>query len=283
VLRTLSDSAALRARFGPGVAVVFIGAGFIGAEAASAALAAGCEVTLVDVEPVPMQRVAGAAIGAVLSQLHERRGVHTRFGVGVRAITGVEGALTVHLADGTDLPADLVVAGLGAVPNVEWLAGSGVPVDNGVVCDEYLRVVGQPNVYACGDIARYPHAGPAGAGRAEHWTNAAEQARCVAHNIVHPGQPSAYQPSDYAWSDQYDWKVQLIGNPAAGTNEVLIGDLLAERPQAANLYADATGALCGAVVLNWPKALVVCRRLVDQGAALAVAQAQLDPAASRTG
>jgi phthalate 3,4-dioxygenase ferredoxin reductase component len=282
VLRTLRDSAELRARFRPGVSVVFVGAGFIGAEAASAAQAAGCQVTLVDVESVPMGRVAGAAIGTRLSELHEQRGVRTRFGVGVRSITGAEGALTVQLDDGTELEAAIVVAGLGAVPNVGWLAGSGLPVDDGVVCDEYLRVDGGPNVYACGDIARFPHAGLGRAARAEHWTNAADQARCVAHNIVHPGEPKAYRPTDYAWSDQYDWKLQVVGSPAAAATEELIGDLLAERPRVATLYADANGALCGAAVLNWPKALVLCRRLVTEGADLAAVRDQLDPAGART-
>jgi phthalate 3,4-dioxygenase ferredoxin reductase subunit len=283
VLRTLSDSAALRARFQPGVSVVFVGAGFIGAEAASAARAAGCEVTLVDVESVPMGRVAGAAIGALLSQLHERQGVRTRFGVGVRSITGVEGALTVRLEDGTELEAAVVVAGMGAVPNVGWLAGSGLPVDDGVVCDEYLRVEGGSNVYACGDIARFPHAGLGRAARAEHWTNAADQARCVARNIVHPGEPTAYRPTDYVWSDQYDWKLQVVGSPAVAATQELIGDLHAERPRAATLYADANGVLCGAAVLNWPKALVLCRRLVADGAELATVRDQLDPAGARTG
>jgi phthalate 3,4-dioxygenase ferredoxin reductase subunit len=283
VLRTLRDSAALRARFGPGLSVVFVGAGFIGAEAASAARAAGCEVTLVDVEPVPMARVAGAAIGASLNQLHERHGVRTRFGVGVRSITGAEGALTVELDDGTELPAAVVVAGVGAVPNVGWLAGSGLPIDDGVVCDEYLRVEGVPNVYACGDVARFPHAVVGRAVRSEHWTNAADQARCVAHNIVHPGEPRPYRPSDYAWSDQYDWKLQVVGSPAGATTEETIGDRSAERPQLATLYADASGALCGAAVLNWPKALVGCRRLLAEGAGLAAARDQLNPAGARTG
>jgi 3-phenylpropionate/trans-cinnamate dioxygenase ferredoxin reductase component len=280
VLRTLSDSAALRARFASGLPVVFIGAGFIGAEAASAAQAAGCEVTLVDIEPVPMARIAGVALGATLSQLHESRGVRTRFGVGVRSITGAEGALTVELDDGTELAAAIVVAGLGAVPNVAWLAGSGVPIDNGVVCDEYLRVEGVPDVYACGDVARFPHATLGRPVRAEHWTNAADQARCVAHNIVHPEDPAPYVPSDYAWSDQYDWKLQVVGSPGAAVTEEFIGDLLAQRPRAATLYADASGALCGAAVLNWPKALVLCRRLIAEGADLAAARDQLDPAGS---
>jgi phthalate 3,4-dioxygenase ferredoxin reductase subunit len=283
VLRTLSDSAALRERFARGLSVVFVGAGFIGAEAASAARAAGCEVTLVDVESVPMGRVAGAAIGASLSQLHERRGVRTRFGVGVRSITGSEGALTVELDDGTTLPAAVVVAGVGAVPNVGWLGGSRLPIDDGVVCDECLRVEGVPDVYACGDVARFPHAGLGRAVRAEHWTNAADQARCVARNIVDPGDPTPYLPSDYVWSDQYDWKLQVVGSPAAAAREEGIGDLLAERPQAATLYADASGALCGAAVLNWPKALVLCRRLVAEGTDLGAARDQLDPAGSRTG
>jgi phthalate 3,4-dioxygenase ferredoxin reductase subunit len=280
VLRTFGDSRTVRERLVPGTGVVFVGAGFIGAEAASAARAAGCEVTLVDVEAAPMVRVAGAALGGRLSDLHERRGVRTRFGVGVRSVSGRKGALTVELEDGTRLAAGLVVVGVGAVPNTDWLAGSGLPVVDGVVCDEYLRVDGVPHVYAAGDVARFPHPRLGRLVRTEHWTNAADQARCVAHNIVHADRPAAYRPSDYAWSDQYDWKLQVVGNPAVAVSEVVLGDPLAERPRAATLYTDASGALCAAAALNWPKALVQCRRLLGEGASIEVALDLLDPSRS---
>jgi phthalate 3,4-dioxygenase ferredoxin reductase subunit len=205
VLRSIDDSRGLRTHLVPGAPVAVIGAGFIGAEAAASARAAGCEVTVIDPVEVPLERVAGATLGALLAGLHERNGVRTRFGVGVSRVSGVEGALTVGLDDGSEVAASVVVVGVGAVPNVEWLYGTGIELDDGVVCDENLRASDR-SVYAAGDVARYPHPGLGFSTRSEHWTNAADQARCVAHNIVNPTEPIAYQPGDYFWSDQYDWK-----------------------------------------------------------------------------
>ncbi|MFE2734704.1 NAD(P)/FAD-dependent oxidoreductase [Streptomyces sp. NPDC059349] len=272
LLRTLGDSTELRRNLVPGSPVVVVGGGFIGAEAAAAARSAGCEVTVVDPVPVPMARIAGPVLGELLSQVHPRHGVRTRFGVGVRSVTGAQGDLTVTLDDGTRLRAAIVVVGIGAQPNVEWLTGSGLTVDDGVVCDEYLAAVGAPGVYAVGDVARWPHPHLGTLVRFEHWTNAADQARCAAHNIAHPDARVPYRPSDYVWSDQYDWKLQIVGRPQAGGTETLLGDLESERPRAALLHADAEGRLCAAVVLNWPKALLQCRRLIAAGAKAAEAQ-----------
>jgi NADPH-dependent 2,4-dienoyl-CoA reductase/sulfur reductase-like enzyme len=279
VLRSLADSRALRERLLPGTAVVVVGGSFIGAEAAATARAAGCEVTVVDPEPVPMERVAGPALGGLLAGLHERHGVRTRFGVGVQGVRGGAGALTVLLDDGTEMGADVVVAGVGAEPNVGWLAGCGLRVDDGVVCDEFLRAGGGA-VYAAGDIARYPHPVLHQLVRTEHWTNAGDQGRCVAHNIVHRDAPVAYQPGDYFWSDQYGWKLQVVGVRAASVAERLVGTLDGERPQAVELHADDGGRLCAAVALNWPKALVACRRLIGQGATLRDALTELDGSAA---
>ncbi|MFE5030217.1 NAD(P)/FAD-dependent oxidoreductase [Streptomyces sp. NPDC056656] len=275
LLRTLADSTDLKQHLVPGASVVVIGGGFIGAEAAAAARAAGCEVTLVDPVEVPMARVAGPVLGALVSQVHARHGVDTRFGVGVCSVTGAAGDLTVALDDGTQLQAATVVVGIGATPNVEWLADSGLTIDNGVVCDKYLAAVGVPGVYAVGDVARWPHPGLGALVRCEHWTNATDQARCAAGNITRPEARVPYQPSDYVWSDQYDWKLQLIGRPLTEGQEVLVGDMEAQRPQAALLHADAEGRLCAAAVVNWPKALLQCRRMIAEGASLDQAQERL--------
>ena len=266
LLRTLADCLALRKRFAAGGTVVMIGAGFIGAEAAAAARSAGCDVTLVDPLPVPMERPAGPVIGALLADVHRRHGVRTRFGVGVQAVSGQAGDLTVALTDGSELRAETVTVGIGARPNDNWLHNSGLLIDDGVVCDEYLAAVGTEHVFAVGDVARWPHPEPATLVRTEHWTNAADQARCVARNIARPGAPEPFQPSDYVWSDQYDWKVQLAGHRARVVAEWTIGTPEAERPQVTVLHADAAGRLCAAVCLNWPKAFVQCRRLLDERA-----------------
>jgi phthalate 3,4-dioxygenase ferredoxin reductase subunit len=271
-LRTLADCLALRKRFAGGGAVVMIGSGFIGAEAAAAARSAGCDVTLVDPLPVPMERAVGPVVGALLADVHPRHGVRTCFGVGVRAVSGRAGDLTVALSDASVLRAETVVVGIGAIPNDQWLHGSGLVVEDGVVCDAYLAAAGAAHVFAVGDVARWPHPELDALVRSEHWTNAADQARCVARNIARPGARETFQPSDYFWSDQYDWKVQLAGQRARAVAEWIIGTPQAARPQVTVLHADAAGRLCAAVCLNWPKAFVQCRRLLDERAPAAQAR-----------
>ena len=204
-LRTLADCRALNERFADGAAVVLIGAGFIGAETAAAARSAGCDVTLVDPLRVPMERVTGPMVGSLLADVHRRHGVRTRFGVGVQAISGRAGDLRVTLSDRSVLRAGTVVVGIGAIPNDQWLQGSGLAVEDGVMCDAHLAAAGAAHVFVVGDVARWPHPELDAPFRAEHWTNAVDQARCAARNIVCPGARETYQPSDYVWSDQYDW------------------------------------------------------------------------------
>src|SRR5580704_17706670 len=271
-LRTLADCLALRKRFADGGTVVMIGAGFIGAEGAAAARSAGCDVTLVDPVPVPMERAVGPVVGALLADVHHRHGVRTRFGVGVQAVSGRAGDLTVRLSDASTLRAETVVVGIGAIPNDQWLHGSGLVIDDGVVCDAYLAAAGAAHVFAVGDVARWPHPELGALVRSEHWTNAADQARCVARNIARPGARETFQPSDYVWSDQYDWKVQLAGQRSRAVAEWVIGTPQAARPQVTVLHADAAGRLCAAVCLNWPKAFVQCRRLLDERASAAQAR-----------
>ena len=272
LLRTLADCLALRKRFAGGGAVVMIGGGFIGAEAAAAARSAGCDVTVVDPVPVPMERAVGPVVGALLADVHRRHGVRTRFGVGVQEVSGRAGDLTVALTDASELQAETVTVGIGAIPNDRWLHGSGLVIDNGVVCDAYLAAAGAAHVFAVGDVARWPHPELGALVRSEHWTNAADQARCVARNIARPAAREPFQPSDYVWSDQYDWKVQLAGQRARAVAEWVIGEPAAARPQVTVLHADATGRLCAAVCLNWPKAFVQCRRLLDERAPAAQAR-----------
>jgi phthalate 3,4-dioxygenase ferredoxin reductase subunit len=271
-LRTLADCLALRERLAQGGAIVIIGGGFIGAETAAAARSAGCAVTIVDPLPVPMERATGPLVGGLLADLHRRHGTATRFGAGVREVSGQAGDMTVTLRDGSSLRAETVVVGIGAVPNDQWLRGSGLVIEDGVVCDARLAAAGAAHVYALGDVARWPHPELAAPVRAEHWTNAADQARCVAHNITHPGSPEAYQPSGYVWSDQYDWKVQVAGLRASAVAEWVIGAPEGQRPQVIVLHADAAGRLCAVVGLNWPRAFTQCRRMLGDRAPAARAR-----------
>ncbi|MBK1787587.1 FAD-dependent oxidoreductase [Prauserella sp. ASG 168] len=262
VLRSLADATALADDLRQGGPLVVIGAGFIGAEVAATARGMGvADVTLVDPAPVPLSRALDVEVAGILARLHAENGVHTRFGVGVEGIERVAGGLLVRLADETVLPAATVVVGIGAVPNDDWLRDSGLRLDDGVVCDAYSRAA--EHVYAVGDVARLPHPRRGGLVRAEHWTNAVEQARTVARTIALPESPLAHVPVDYVWSDQYDRTIQLTGRTGGTLAHVLVPGPDPDRAFAA-LYADADGTFAGAVTVGWPRALVTCRKAAGQ-------------------
>ena len=275
VIRTLTDAQSLRADLENGGPVVVVGGGFIGAEVAATARALGRDVTVVDPLPTPIGRIVGDEIGKHFTALHHRHGVTTRFGTGVASVAGGAGDLTVTLTDGTTLPAATVVVGIGATPNDGWLATSGLLVENGVTCDEHCRAVDSPDVYVVGDLARWYHPGHEEHLRVEHWTNAVDSAVVAAHNIAHPDDLRAPAPVEYVWSDQYDWRIQIVGRPARATRHELVGTLDGDTARGAVLYTDDEGRLRGAVTVNWPKALVTCRRLVSAGAGFADAVAQV--------
>ncbi|MCF7552232.1 NAD(P)/FAD-dependent oxidoreductase [Pseudonocardia sp. WMMC193] len=276
VVRTLEDAQRLGAALREGGRLVVIGAGFIGAEVAATALGMGLtEVTVVDPAPVPLSRVLSQEVAAGFGKLHAGRGVTTRFGVGVADIRKTGDGLEVVLDDGTALPASTVVVGIGAVPNDDWLAGSGIPTDDGVLCDSHCRSIGAPHVWAVGDVARWWHPGYERTVRLEHWTNAVEQAVCVAHNIVHPDDLRSHAPVEYVWSDQYDWKIQLVGRTGGDTHVRVEG---ADPERFAVLYAEGDDFV-GALTVNWPKALIACRRaLAGGGAPFAEVQAKVQNA-----
>ncbi|MCV7177070.1 NAD(P)/FAD-dependent oxidoreductase [Mycolicibacterium sphagni] len=269
VVRTRQHSSQLAAALATPGPIVVVGGGFIGAEVAATARAAGHTVTVIDPNPAPMSRAVGEELGALLAGIHRRHGVDTRFGHSVRSVVGTSGALDVTLDCGEVLAAATVVVGIGAVPADGWLAGSGVVVDDGVVCDEFCRAVGHSNIFAAGDVARWLHLGHGERIRVEHWTNAAEQAACVAHNLTRPDDLRAYRPTEYVWSDQYGWKIQIAGHPNRGVLHRLIGDFDVDEPRVAALFCDDRQTLCGVVTVNWPRALVTCRQLVASGGVIA--------------
>ena len=213
-LRTLDDSLSLKRAFESGPRVVVVGAGFIGAEVAATARGHGLDVTVVEALPAPLSRALGEKVGEALGRLHTAKGVALRLGVGVSHIDG-EG---VHLADDSVVAGDLVVVGIGVVPNVEWLDGSGAELRDGIVCDENLAVVGLPNVWAAGDVVRWPHP-RYGDIRIEHWTNAVEQGQHVAAAIMGDVKPFGTVP--FVWSDQYEHRIQIVGRPGP-TDEVRV-------------------------------------------------------------
>ena len=214
VLRSLDESMALRDHAGRARNAVVVGAGFIGCEVAASLRKLGVHVTLVEPQPAPLAAVLGEQIGELVARLHRAEGVDVRTGVGVAGVQDSGGHVSaVELSDGSVLPADLVVIGIGSRPATDWLIGSGVTLDNGIVCDEVGRT-SEPHVWALGDVASWRDA----AGhqvRVEHWSNVAEQSRVLVPALLGAEIPQS-TALPYFWSDQYDVKIQCLGEPKAG-------------------------------------------------------------------
>ncbi|MGH3589193.1 MAG: FAD-dependent oxidoreductase [Pseudonocardia sp.] len=187
---------------------------------------------------------------------------------------GERGNLKLRLTDGVVLEAATVVVGIGAEPNDGWLRSSGLVVDNGLVCDEHCRAVEAENIYGVGDVARWFHPRHGTDVRVEHWTNAVDQAACVAHNIVHPDDLRAYAPVEYVWSDQHDWKVQVVGRAGGNSRHVMVGDPAQDNRFVA-LYSEDQQRLSGAAIVNWPRALIECRRAMSVGGSLAEVRSKI--------
>ncbi|GAA1382153.1 FAD-dependent oxidoreductase [Pseudonocardia kongjuensis] len=221
VLRTLADSAGLAAALLPGRRLGVIGGGFIGCEVASVATGAGVEVTVFERAGVVMGQVLGERIGRRLQALQESRGVRVRTGVAVERITRGPGGLVVH---GADTVVDDVLISIGAVPNVEWLDGSGLPVDGGLLCDPALFAA--DDVVVAGDVARLTDADGRPRRRVEHWTHAALQGETAAANLL-AGRAAAtpFRAVPYVWSDQYEVRVEILGEPGPADDvEPVLGD-----------------------------------------------------------
>lgn len=273
VLRTLADSTRLRADLIGAEHILVVGAGFIGAEAASLCRSAQLEVCLVDPAPVPMARFVGAGLGERFVDLHRRHGVDTRFGVVVEALDRVGGRWSARLSDGTTVFTDAVLVGVGAEVDLSWLAGSGLRTEDGIVCDEHGRADGVPGVFAVGDVARWYQPRTGTSTRIEHWTNAVEQAACVARTIVRPDELLAHDPVAYVWSDQYDWKIQLFGARDPGQEPVVLEQ--SEPFRLAAVWQDADGRASGGVTVGWPKASVLLRKAIAAQAPAAEVLASL--------
>jgi NADPH-dependent 2,4-dienoyl-CoA reductase/sulfur reductase-like enzyme len=221
VLRTLDDAYALRAELLPGSRAVIIGAGFIGAEVASTARGLGLNVTLVETARTPLSLQVGQHVGARLADLHAEHGTTLHVGVGVVGLTGSDRVTGVELVDGRRLPADVVVIGIGAVPAIGWLKGSGIAVGDGIVCDSG-GASSIPSVVAVGDCAAWFDPFSRAHERIEHWAGAVERADTAVATLLAGGTNAggpASQP--YFWSDQYGSRIQFAGSTRAD-DEVVI-------------------------------------------------------------
>lgn len=212
VLRTLDDAAELRQSLlgRDGARLVVIGGGFIGLEVAASARSMGIHVTVVEAADRLLARVDDRRAGETVEGLHREHGVEFRLGTGVSGIRGSDRVESVLLTDGSTLTADAVVVGIGATPAVDWLAGSGLRLDDGVVCDSACFAA--PRVVAAGDVARWYDTRSGRLTRHEHWTNATEQASRAAANLLNgPDGAVPYVPVPYVWSDQYGLRFQTAG------------------------------------------------------------------------
>jgi NADPH-dependent 2,4-dienoyl-CoA reductase/sulfur reductase-like enzyme len=263
-LRTVDDSLALREAFVAGPRrVVVIGAGFIGAEVAATARGLGLEVTMIEALPVPLGRVLGDDIGNVMAAVHREHGVDLRLGVGVDGVDGDGRVERVRLSDGSAVDADVVVVGIGVVPNTDWLAGSGLTIDNGVLCD--ATTLAAPHVTAAGDVARWYNPRFDETARVEHWDHAIEMAAHAARRLlVDDADATAFAPVPFFWSDQYDRKIQLAGRTRHDDTVGIVTGSLEERRFAA-VYGRA-GRLVAVLGMNRPRHVMQYRQLIAQGA-----------------
>ncbi|MEL7208272.1 MAG: FAD-dependent oxidoreductase, partial [Actinomycetota bacterium] len=267
LLRTLDDAVELRAAFDATPnRVVVIGCGFIGAEVAATARGRGLEVTIVEAAPFPLARVLDAEAGMAVADLHRGHGVDVRLGVGVQTLDRQgDRVQAVTLDDGSVVPTDLVVVGIGVAPNTDWLDGAGLLIDDGIVAD--ATCVAAPGVVVAGDVARWPN-GAYGDTlmRVEQWDNAVEMGRYAGNRLLallddngEGADHEPFAPVPWFWSDQYDRKMQLAG--IAGDRHEMVQGTLAEQ-RFVRLYLDGDGRATGALCWNRPRQAIMARQLL---------------------
>ena len=263
-LRTLDDCLAIRAALeAVPRRLVVVGAGFIGSEVASVAVDRGVEVTMVEALPVPLVRVLGAEIGTTMADLHRSHGVDLRCGVGVVELVGEDRVRAAMLDDGSVVEADMVVVGIGVVPNTDWLESSGLDLDDGVCCD--VTCLAAPDVTAAGDVARWTHPRYGRSVRVEHWDNAVEQGIHAARRLLQTDEEAtAYAPVPWFWSDQYDRKIQVAGLTHPD-DEVRMVTGSPEEGRFTALYGSG-GRFNAVFGMNRPRQVMQFKSLIDQEA-----------------
>lgn len=268
-LRTLDDALRIREALVEAERAIVIGAGFIGLEVASSASALGVGVTVLETLPVPLSRAIGDEMGSAVADFHRRNGVTVLTGVSVEAIVGSGAVEGVRLAGGEVVAGQLVVVGVGVSPATAWLEGSGVDLDNGVLCDERLRVTtgGRPipGVVAAGDIARWHHPSYRRHVRVEHWTNAVEQGEAAAKSLLLGDAAPPYAPVPYFWSDQHGAKLQFVGDATGWDDSALIDGAIEDYRFVVAYGRD--GKLTAALGMRRPAKVMAMQRLIDEGAA----------------
>jgi 3-phenylpropionate/trans-cinnamate dioxygenase ferredoxin reductase component len=266
VLRTIGDAEALFDAMSAAGTLTVVGAGFVGCEIAAVGARLGLEVHVIAPESVPMERVLGVDAGAAMRDRHVGEGVRFHLGRRIIGTDDHEGAPVLVLDDGARVPAYVVLEAIGASPSVGWLADAGIDLVDGILADEHLRVAGRADVFAAGDVVRWPNQRydevPR---RIEHWTTAAESGRAAGENLARSlsGLPlEPFTPVPSFWSDQYETRIQSYGIPVLADEPIRIleGDLAAGF--AAGYFR--RGDLVGVVVIDLPERQAHYRQLLAE-------------------
>ena len=257
LLREVTDLEALHAKFADARRLAMVGGGFIGGEVASSAVARGLEVTLIEAAPQPLAPVLGEEVGARVAELHRANGVDVVAGAAVEGIAGRDGGFELTFADGRLLRADAVVVGVGMTPAVDWLEGSEIRIDDGIVTDAYCRT-DAPNVLAAGDCARWWNPRYETLMRVEHWDTAARHGAAAAASVL--GHDEPFAPVPFFWSDQHGVKFQSVGY-APDWDEVEVED--GEVPGSFVARYRAQDRLVAAFAAGQPKTIARARKEIQ--------------------
>lgn len=257
VMRTLADADAMADAFRPGAKLLVVGGGYIGLEAAASAVKLGLNVTLIEAAGRILQRVASAQTSNYFRDLHQRHGVDLREGISLSQLTSENGKVNgAILSDGSSLPVDVVVAGIGVVPQTALAEDAGLDVENGIRVDDFC-CTSDPAIFAAGDCASFPYRGRQI--RLESVGNAIEQAEAAAANML--GQACVYSARPWFWSDQFDVKLQIAGLSSDYDHVVQRGNGAAQ-----SYWYFQAGRLQAVDAMNDPKVFMVAKRLLENGA-----------------
>ncbi len=257
-LRTLADARVLSEKLKQLPRVLVVGAGFIGAEVAASAREVGCEVAVVEIFEVPLQRVLGDDIGKVYAQIHRDHGVQLHLGEVVERFEGTDRVEAVVGSSGTSYAADIVVVGVGIAPNIELAEEAGIECGDGIIVDEHCRT-SIPNIFAAGDVANHPDAYSGRQVRVEHFQNAQNQGMAAGRSMA--GNETPFHEVPWFWSDQYDVNLQMLGHPSPDAFRVIRGSLEDRDFTAIYTYGNQITA---AIALDRGRDISALRRVMER-------------------
>jgi len=263
LLREVGDCLAIRGAMAPGARVVLVGGGYIGLEVAAAAIKRGCAATVLEAGDGLMRRQVAPAVGNWYRELHESKGVTVRTGAKVAALRGRDSVEAVELADGTQVEADLVVIGVGILPNSSLAAAAGLSVNDGILVDESAQT-DDPAIWAAGDVTNHPNPYLGRRVRLESWQNAQNQALTAGRAMA--GAPVRHAEVPWFWSDQHGVNLQIVGLPQRWERLVWRGDPAAG-PGFSAFYLDGEGRVVAANAVDRPGDIAPARKMIEAGLA----------------